>query len=65
MENLNIDKPKTKEGIVNESIACDEMINNIRTYDINGYEVALIFKDTGLTLDNIVESYLKEKLFVF
>lgn len=50
---------KSNEGLENENMTK----NN--TYDINGYSVSLVFKETGLSLDNIVESYIEEKLFVF
>lgn len=51
---------KSKGEVKNENIDL-----KAKTYDINGYSVSLVFQDTGMTLDNIVESYIEEKLFVF
>lgn len=51
---------KSKGEVKNENIDL-----KAKTYDINGYCVSLVFQDTGMTLDNIVESYVEEKLFVF
>ncbi|WP_154649904.1 hypothetical protein [Anaerococcus provencensis] len=64
MNNLNLDEQKIKEGIQNESLKKEEKTSD-KTYDIDGYKVLFTFKDTGLTLSDIVESYIEEKLFIF
>ena len=63
MNNLNLDEQKIKEGIQNESLKKEETSD--KTYNIDGYKVLFTFKDTGLTLSDIVESYIEEKLFIF
>lgn len=57
-------KEKMRNNKSNEGLENENMTKN-NTYDINGYSVSLVFKETGLSLDNIVESYIEEKLFVF
>lgn len=57
-------KQKMENNKSNEGLESENMTNN-NTYEINGYSVSLVFKETGLSLDNIVESYIEEKLFVF
>lgn len=64
MNNLNLDEQKIKEGIQNESLKKEEKTSD-KTYNIDGYKVLFTFKDTGLTLSDIVESYIEEKLFIF
>lgn len=61
-KNISKKYNESKEGLENENI--ENMTNN-NAYDINGFKVSLVFKETGLSLDNIVESYIEEKLFVF
>ncbi|MGO1581464.1 MAG: hypothetical protein ACTHWZ_08715 [Peptoniphilaceae bacterium] len=58
--NENKNNNKSKGEVKNENIDLKS-----KTYAINGYNVSLVFLDTGMTLDNIVESYIEEKLFVF
>ena len=64
MNNLNLDEQKIKEGIQNESLKKEEKTSD-KTYYIDGYKVIFKFKDKGLTLSDIVESYIEEKLFIF